>query len=301
MTCAPSRSLPVRDRDSCGPSPGSRANGGATLPPCASRPVRPRSPARSWTAVVSTTPCTASSMSWASRTPPPTSRAARTHCGCTCPPRVSPGTSILFTDVRVFASSGSEPFDGEVLVRGERITDVRRGSGDLPREGVRVVDGGGQFLRSGLRDAHRDRRHRGRTRRRHHRVRRRPRGDAQAGPPQRRPRCRPGQAEHVGRGDHRQQARRGQRLLRRGGPGRHHRSPPPGSSGVPTRARSGQRGRRDRDGPWQRQETCQLWFRPPLLSQRASVVPWVVELPGTSMTRPAARFLRAKAELAGSV
>ncbi|MFI7294866.1 amidohydrolase family protein [Streptomyces sp. NPDC050121] len=67
---------------------------------------------------------------------------------------MSPNTSILFTNVRVFDSTGSEPFDGEVLVRGERIAEVRRGSGDLSRDGVRVVDGSGQFLMSGLCDAH---------------------------------------------------------------------------------------------------------------------------------------------------
>ncbi|GAB3002383.1 amidohydrolase family protein [Streptomyces pseudoechinosporeus] len=67
---------------------------------------------------------------------------------------MSPNTSILFTNVRVFDSTGSEPFDGEVLVRGERIAEVRRGSGDLPRDGVRVIDGRGQFLMSGLCDAH---------------------------------------------------------------------------------------------------------------------------------------------------
>jgi imidazolonepropionase-like amidohydrolase len=63
-------------------------------------------------------------------------------------------SSILFTNVRVFDSSGSEPFDGEVLVTGERITTVRAGAGDLPRDGLRVIDGGGMFLMSGLCDAH---------------------------------------------------------------------------------------------------------------------------------------------------
>lgn len=60
----------------------------------------------------------------------------------------------LFTNVRVFDSSGSAPFPGEVLVSGEHITEVRPKTGDLPREGVRVVDGRGQFLMSGLCDAH---------------------------------------------------------------------------------------------------------------------------------------------------
>lgn len=67
---------------------------------------------------------------------------------------MSPSTSILFTNVRVLDSSGSDPFDGEVLVSGERVVEVRHGSGDLPREGVRVIDGRGRFLMSGLCDAH---------------------------------------------------------------------------------------------------------------------------------------------------
>ncbi|MGW6455746.1 amidohydrolase family protein [Streptomyces sp. NPDC055078] len=67
---------------------------------------------------------------------------------------MSPSTSTLFTNVRVFDSSGSEPFPGEVLVTGERIAEVRRGSGERPHDGVRVIDGRGQFLMSGLCDAH---------------------------------------------------------------------------------------------------------------------------------------------------
>ncbi|MCX6471919.1 MAG: amidohydrolase family protein [Corynebacteriales bacterium] len=63
-------------------------------------------------------------------------------------------TLVLFTNVRIFDSSGSDPFDGEVLVRGDHIAAVRPGSGDLPREGARVIDGQGKFLMSGLCDAH---------------------------------------------------------------------------------------------------------------------------------------------------
>ncbi|UGQ11856.1 amidohydrolase family protein [Yinghuangia sp. ASG 101] len=68
---------------------------------------------------------------------------------------MSPQTpQTLFTHVRVFDSGGTEPFDGEVLVADGRIAEVRRGHGDLPRDGVRVVDGRGRFLMSGLCDAH---------------------------------------------------------------------------------------------------------------------------------------------------
>jgi len=61
--------------------------------------------------------------------------------------------SVVFTNVRVFDSTGADPFDGEVLVRGNRIAAVRPGSDNLPREG-RVIDGQGKFLMSGLCDAH---------------------------------------------------------------------------------------------------------------------------------------------------
>ncbi|WP_020111310.1 metal-dependent hydrolase family protein [Rhodococcus sp. 114MFTsu3.1] len=68
----------------------------------------------------------------------------------------SPSTdqAVLFTNVRIFDSSGSDPFEGEVLVHGERIVEVRKGAGDLPQDGARVVDGQGKFLMSGLCDAH---------------------------------------------------------------------------------------------------------------------------------------------------
>ncbi|WP_067683080.1 metal-dependent hydrolase family protein [Nocardia miyunensis] len=63
-------------------------------------------------------------------------------------------TDTLFTNVRIFDSTGSDPFDGEVLVRGNHIIAVRPGADELAREGVRVIDGGGKFLMSGLCDAH---------------------------------------------------------------------------------------------------------------------------------------------------
>lgn len=70
---------------------------------------------------------------------------------------MSPATTdILFTNVRIFDSGGGEPFPGEVLVRGTRIADVRRhaSEGEMPCDGVRVVNGAGRFLMSGLCDAH---------------------------------------------------------------------------------------------------------------------------------------------------
>lgn len=66
----------------------------------------------------------------------------------------TPDQSILFTNIRIFDSTGTDPYEGEVLVEGERIAEVRKGTGDLPREAARVIDGQGKFLMSGLCDAH---------------------------------------------------------------------------------------------------------------------------------------------------
>lgn len=63
--------------------------------------------------------------------------------------------SVLFTNVSILDSTGAQPYAGEVLVSGDRIAEVRKGTGgDLPREGVQVVDGQGGTLMSGLADAH---------------------------------------------------------------------------------------------------------------------------------------------------
>ncbi|MCW2726260.1 MAG: putative dipeptidase [Frankiales bacterium] len=62
--------------------------------------------------------------------------------------------SVLFTNVNVLDSTGEQPFAGEVLVVGDRIAEIRRRAGDLPHEGVKVVDGRGGTLMSGLCDAH---------------------------------------------------------------------------------------------------------------------------------------------------
>ncbi|HEV7827094.1 MAG TPA: amidohydrolase family protein [Mycobacteriales bacterium] len=62
--------------------------------------------------------------------------------------------TTLFTNVRILDSTGAAPYDGEVLVSGDRIAEVRKGAGDLPRDGAEVVDGRGGTLMSGLCDAH---------------------------------------------------------------------------------------------------------------------------------------------------
>src|SRR5262245_50041116 len=61
----------------------------------------------------------------------------------------------LFTGVSVLDCGGDEPYPGEVLVEGNRIAAVARGSGTLPRAGAEVVDGrGGTTLMPGLIESH---------------------------------------------------------------------------------------------------------------------------------------------------
>ena len=68
-----------------------------------------------------------------------------------------PDSKILFTDVKILDSSGKEPFDGDVLIEGQKITRV----GFVPdlaslknNPRVRVFHGRGRTLMSGLGDAH---------------------------------------------------------------------------------------------------------------------------------------------------
>ncbi|MEK9832998.1 MAG: amidohydrolase family protein [Rhodospirillaceae bacterium] len=62
-------------------------------------------------------------------------------------------SETLFTNVSVIDGTGAKPFDGAVLVRGNRIAAVTRG--DMPETGdAEVVDGGGATLMPGLIDAH---------------------------------------------------------------------------------------------------------------------------------------------------
>ena len=63
-----------------------------------------------------------------------------------------PGT--LFTNVKVFDGTGSAPFAGEVLVRGNRIDAVAKGPASIARDGAQVIDGGGATLMPGLTEGH---------------------------------------------------------------------------------------------------------------------------------------------------
>ncbi|NRF68809.1 amidohydrolase family protein [Aquincola sp. S2] len=65
--------------------------------------------------------------------------------------------NVLFTNVRVFDGGGDRPFNGEVLVQGNRITHVVKSGAGLrsaPVAGATVVDGAGAFLMPGMVEAH---------------------------------------------------------------------------------------------------------------------------------------------------
>jgi imidazolonepropionase-like amidohydrolase len=62
--------------------------------------------------------------------------------------------NVLFTNVRIFEGNGDHPYTGEVLVQGNRIRRVGRGSRTTPTAGVTVIDGAGGTLMPGMVEAH---------------------------------------------------------------------------------------------------------------------------------------------------
>ena len=62
--------------------------------------------------------------------------------------------NVLFSNVRVFDGSGAQPYAGEVLVQGNRISKVARGVRSLPVAGMTVIDAAGATLMPGMTEAH---------------------------------------------------------------------------------------------------------------------------------------------------
>src|SRR5687767_8994455 len=62
--------------------------------------------------------------------------------------------NVLFTNVRIFDGTGSQPYTGEVLVQGNRIRRVSAGARTASIGGVTVVDGAGATLMPGMVEAH---------------------------------------------------------------------------------------------------------------------------------------------------
>jgi len=62
--------------------------------------------------------------------------------------------NTLFTNVRIIDGTGAQPYSGEVLIQGNRITRIGRGSRSLPTAGVVVIDAAGATLMPGMCEAH---------------------------------------------------------------------------------------------------------------------------------------------------
>ena len=62
--------------------------------------------------------------------------------------------ATIFANIRIIDGSGAPPFSGEVRIEGNRIAALAQDGRQLPREGARVIDGGGATLMPGLIEAH---------------------------------------------------------------------------------------------------------------------------------------------------
>ncbi|MEA3090037.1 MAG: hypothetical protein QOJ04_1379 [Caballeronia sp.] len=62
--------------------------------------------------------------------------------------------SVVFTNVSIFDGSGAQPFKGEVLVEGQRITQVAKDGAQVDAPQARRIDGKGAFLMPGMTEAH---------------------------------------------------------------------------------------------------------------------------------------------------
>ena len=60
----------------------------------------------------------------------------------------------LFTTVRILDGTGAEPYSGSVMVQGNRIHRVGRGSAAIAPSGATVIDGAGATLMPGMCEAH---------------------------------------------------------------------------------------------------------------------------------------------------
>jgi dihydroorotase-like cyclic amidohydrolase len=58
--------------------------------------------------------------------------------------------NILFTNVRILDGSGDYPYSGEVLVQGNRIRQIGRGSRAIAANGHTVIDAAGATLMPGM-------------------------------------------------------------------------------------------------------------------------------------------------------
>jgi imidazolonepropionase-like amidohydrolase len=62
--------------------------------------------------------------------------------------------NVLFSNVRIFDGTGSQPYTGDVLVQGNRVARIARGARAMPVAGVTTIDGAGATLMPGMCEAH---------------------------------------------------------------------------------------------------------------------------------------------------
>src|SRR5258708_6965588 len=62
--------------------------------------------------------------------------------------------NALFSNVRIFDGTGAQPYSGEVLVQGNRVARVARGTRAIPAAGVTTIDAAGATLMPGMTEAH---------------------------------------------------------------------------------------------------------------------------------------------------
>ena len=62
--------------------------------------------------------------------------------------------NVLFSNVRIFDATGAQPYAGDVLVQGNRIQRVGRGTRSIAPAGATVIDAAGATLMPGMVEAH---------------------------------------------------------------------------------------------------------------------------------------------------
>ncbi|NGY03354.1 metal-dependent hydrolase family protein [Solimonas terrae] len=60
----------------------------------------------------------------------------------------------IIAGAKIWDASGAVPFDGDVLIEGNRVKTVARGRGQLPQAGCQVIDAKGLFLMPGMTEGH---------------------------------------------------------------------------------------------------------------------------------------------------
>ncbi len=63
-------------------------------------------------------------------------------------------SDTLLSNVKIFDGTGAAPFAGQVLISGERISEVLAADARVGDTDVQVIDGGGRFLMPGMVEAH---------------------------------------------------------------------------------------------------------------------------------------------------